>query len=397
MDGEGRLPYEAHAGFDDGFLETEGSLRLEDADCVCTRTALGTALESDRPCLTAAGSFRCDDTPAFSAGLDERQRGGYRGHCFRQAFASLATVPIRYRDRTRGLIHLADHRTGAIPPATVEFLEDLVPLIGEAIHRFDTEAELERHRAHLEELVESRTSELRHTAAELVRSNRDLEQFASAVSHDLKEPLRAVAGYAALLQRKYGGLFDDKSDAYLAGTVDGAERMQRLIDDLLSYARVGSRGGEFKPADAEAALTAAVANLRVGIEEAGAVITHDPLPTVRSDPSQLVQLLQNLIANAVKFRGAESPRIHVGAEREAGQWRFRVHDNGIGVEQQFRERIFEIFQRLHPRSAYPGTGIGLAICKRIVERHGGRIWVESTPGRGSTFFFTIPDAGEESK
>ncbi len=396
-DGEGNLAYEALLGFDERFLEREGSLRLDHADCVCTRAALGIVLESDRACMTEAGSFRCNDTQEFSAGLDERQRAGYRGHCFRKGFASLAAIPIRYRDRTRGLIHLADRRPGAASPATVDFLEYVVPLIGEAIHRYDTEAELERHRAHLEELVERRTMELQQTAAELERSNRDLEQFASAVSHDLKEPLRAVAGYAALLQKRYGGSFDEKAEAYLAGTVDGAGRMQRLIDDLLSYSRVGSRGGELKPTDAAAALTAAVANLRVVVEESGVVVTHDRLPTVRSDASQLVQLFQNLIANAVKFRGAGTPRIHVGATHDAGEWRFGVRDNGIGIEQRFRERIFEIFQRLHPRSAYPGTGIGLAICKRIVERHGGRIWVESEPGQGATFFFTIPDFGGDPR
>jgi PAS domain S-box-containing protein len=396
-DGAGRLVYEAHTGFDGQFLEHEGSLRLDRADCVCTRAALGTAVESDRVCMTPAGSFRCDDTPGFSAGLDERQRVAYRGHCFRQGFESLAAIPVRYRDQTRGLIHMADRRPGAIPPATVEFIEYLVPLIGEAIHRYDTEAELERHRAHLEDLVERRTMELQHTAAELERSNRDLEQFASAVSHDLKEPLRAMAGYASLLQSRYGEQFEGKAADYLAGTVAGAGRMQRLIDDLLSYSRVGSRGGVLRPTDAEAALAAAVANLRVVIEETGAELTHDPLPWVRSDPTQLVQLLQNLIANAVKFRGAEIPRIHVGAAREAGQWRFWVRDNGIGIDPRFRERVFEIFQRLHPRSAYPGTGIGLAICKRIAERHGGRIWVESEPGRGATFFFTVPDAGAEQR
>jgi PAS domain S-box-containing protein len=396
-DGAGHLSYEAQLGFDEGFLATERCLRLEGDDCVCTRTALGTAAESDRPCMTAAGSFRCNNTPEFEAHLDERRRESYRGHCFRRGFASLAAIPIRYRDRTRGLIHLADHRVGAVPPATVEFLEYIVPLIGEAVHRYDTEGELERHRAHLEELVELRTMELQHAAAELERSNRDLEQFASAVSHDLKEPLRAVAGYAALLQDKYGGRLDDKAASYLSGAVAGAERMQRLIDDLLSYSRVGSRGGEFKATDAEAALTAAVANLRVVIEETGAVVEHDSLPTVRSDASQLVQLFQNLIANAVKFRGAKAPRIGIEATREAGQWRFSVRDNGIGIAPQFRERIFEIFQRLHPRNAYPGTGIGLAICKRIVERHGGRIWVESEPGRGATFFFTIPDALAEAR
>lgn len=392
-DGAGQLVYEAHAGFDRDFLAKERILNLERAECICTRTALGAARESDRACMTAVGSFRCDDTRQFASGLEEGQLGDYRGHCFAQGYASLAAIPIRYHDQTRGILHLADRRSGVVPQATVEFLEDVVPLIGEAVCRYDTEAELERHRAHLEELVERRTLEVQRTAAELERSNLDLAQFAAAVSHDLKEPLRAVGGYAALLRGKYGGTLDDKARGYLAGTIHGVERMQRLIDDLLAYSRVGSRGGEFKPTDAEAALTAAVANLRLSLDEAGAVLTHDPLPVVRSERSQLAQLIQNLIANAIKFRGAETPRIHVGAAREAGAWRFWVRDNGIGIDPRFRERIFEIFQRLHPRGAYPGTGIGLSICKRIVERHGGRIWVDSELGRGATFAFTIPDGG----
>jgi PAS domain S-box-containing protein len=396
-DGAGRLAYEAQIGFDAEFLENEASLSLESLDCVCTRTARGAARESDRAHMTAAGSFRCDDTPRFSLSLDARQRAGYRGHCFRRGFASLAAIPIRYRDLTRGLIHLADRRPGAIPPATVDFLEYVVPLIGEAVHRYDTEAELERHRSHLEELVERRTQELQRTTAELERSNSDLDQFASAVSHDLKEPLRAVAGYASLLQGRCAGRFDEKADAFLAGAVDGAERMRRLIDDLLSYARVGTRGRELAPVDAETAFAIAVENLTATLEESGAVLTHDPLPTVRSDQTQLAQLFQNLVANAARFRGAAAPRIHLGAAREPGAWRFWVRDNGIGLEPRHRERVFEIFQRLHSRSAYPGTGIGLAICKRIVERHGGRIWVDSEPGAGATFWFTIPDQGGEPR
>ena len=249
------------------------------------------------------------------------------------------------------------------------------------------EAELAKHREHLEELVLQRTEDL-------ARSNRDLEQFAYVASHDLQEPLRAVAGFVALLQQRYQGKLDEKADGYISLAVDGAARMQTLIGDLLSYSRVGTKGKAMEPTDTRRSLQDALTNLHTSIGESGAVIQVDPLPTVQADAIQLTQLYQNLIANAVKFRSDRPPEIQIGARREQEAWRFWVRDNGIGIEPQYAERIFMIFQRLHTRKTYPGTGIGLAICKRIVERHGGSIWVESQPGQGSTFYFTLPDKGE---
>jgi PAS domain S-box-containing protein len=229
---------------------------------------------------------------------------------------------------------------------------------------------------------------------DLARSNRDLEQFASVASHDLHEPLRAVIGYANLLQERGRGVLDEKLASYVQGAVDGAVRMERMIDDLLAFSRVDSRGGERRPADAAAAVSNAIANLGAAIAESGAAVSCGTLPRVLADAGQLTQLFQNLIGNAVKFHGDAAPRIDITAVREGARWRFVVRDNGIGVDPRQRERIFEIFQRLHPRTRYPGTGMGLAICKRIVERHGGTIWVESAPGGGSAFCFTLPDGGD---
>ncbi len=228
-------------------------------------------------------------------------------------------------------------------------------------------------------------------AAELARSNADLRQFAYVASHDLQEPLRMVSSYVRLLAGEYQGKLGDDADEYIGYAVDGAARMRDLINDLLAYARVGTRGKEFAPVDCESVLKKALANLEVAISESGAEVTHDALPTVVGDDGQLTQLLQNLIANAIKFRGAQSPRIHVSARRETGGWHFYVSDNGIGIAPAHLDRVFNMFERLPIETRQPGTGIGLAICKRIVERHGGWIWVESEPGEGSTFHFSIPD------
>ncbi|WP_181233088.1 PAS domain-containing protein [Enhygromyxa salina] len=235
---------------------------------------------------------------------------------------------------------------------------------------------------------------------DLERSNRDLEQFAYAASHDLQEPLRAVAGCAQILQKQYHGALDESADTLIGHIVDGANRMHALITDLLTYSRITSRGAEFDEVDTNGALNQALANLHSSIVETQGTVDHDPLPPVRGDAGQLAQLFQNLIGNALKYRGADPPHIRITTER-AGQERvFRVSDNGIGIEPAYFERIFTLFQRLHTRVEYPGTGIGLALCKKIVQRHGGRIWVESVVGRGSSFCFTLPgtslaDVGEE--
>ena len=232
--------------------------------------------------------------------------------------------------------------------------------------------------------------ELNERNLELARSNADLRQFAYVVSHDLQEPLRSVTGYAQLLARRYQGQLDARADELIEGAVEGARRMQSFIRDLLAYSKIGFDRVQLVPTEMDAIREHALSNLAVAIEESGATIEGGPLPVVVGDPNQLVQLLQNLIGNSLKFRGEEPPRVRISAERDGAHWRFAVADNGIGIPESGRERVFQIFQRLHAMDSYPGTGIGLAIASRIVDRHHGRIWVESEVGRGATFLFTLP-------
>ena len=240
------------------------------------------------------------------------------------------------------------------------------------------------------DLVEAR-QKLEESVSELGRSNADLQQFAYVASHDLQEPLRMVSSYTQLIARRYKGKLDADADEFIAFAVDGANRMQRLILDLLAYSRVNTAGRQFEPTAMETVLKAALNNLTNAVKESQAIITHDPLPAVMGDDKQLAQLFQNLLSNAVKFGGAQPPRIHISAKQADGEWLCSVRDHGIGIDPQYADRIFVIFQRLHTREEYPGTGIGLAICKKIVERHGGRIWVESELGKGATFYFTMRD------
>ncbi|MFN8595170.1 MAG: PAS domain S-box protein [Anaerolineae bacterium] len=234
-------------------------------------------------------------------------------------------------------------------------------------------------------------AELQRALEELRRSNAELEQFAYVASHDLQEPLRAVAGMVQLLQQRYKGQLDERADEYIHHAVDAANRMQALINDLLAFSRVERRGRPLEVINTLDHVNAAIKNLEVAIHESGAAVTSGDLPVITADPTQMTQLFQNLIGNALKFHGEQPPHIHISAQRVAEAWQFAVRDNGLGIEPQYFERIFQVFQRLHTRREYPGTGIGLALCKKIVERHGGRIWVESALGEGSTFYFTIPN------
>lgn len=263
---------------------------------------------------------------------------------------------------------------------------------------FDEQGRFRGYRGVGSDITERKRAQgvLRAAYEELTRSNAELQQFAYVASHDLQEPLRMIGSYTQLLEKRYGEKLDQDAREFMEFIIDGAARMKQLIEDLLAYSRVGTRGKELRPVKAQAALDRALVNLRAALEQSGAAVTHDPLPEVNADDTQLAQLLQNLIANAIKFRKKdEAPRIHVGVEGAGGVWRFCVSDNGIGIEPQYFERIFMVFQRLHTQDEYAGTGIGLAICKKVVERHSGRIWVESTPGKGSKFHFTLPKIQEE--
>ncbi|HUF82160.1 MAG TPA: PAS domain S-box protein [Burkholderiales bacterium] len=225
---------------------------------------------------------------------------------------------------------------------------------------------------------------------ELSRSNQELGQFAYVASHDLQEPLRMVASYTQLLSKRYTGKLDADADEFIAFAVDGASRMQRLIQDLLAYSRIGTKGSKLLDTSSEDALHQALTNLRSAIKEGGAVVTHDPLPSVLADETQLTQLFQNLVGNAIKYQNSGAPRVHISADLDdRKKWIFSVKDNGLGIDSQYFERIFGMFQRLHGREEFAGTGIGLAICKKIVERHGGSISVESQAGQGSTFRFSM--------
>jgi PAS domain S-box-containing protein len=254
-------------------------------------------------------------------------------------------------------------------------------------------AELSEANAELKrEIIQGQRLEgaLAHNVAELARSNADLEQFATVAAHDLQEPLRMVTSYMQLLARRYRGKLDSDADTFIDFAVEGASRMQALIRDLLTYARLGTQGRPFDPTDCNTVIAQALGNLQRAVEESGARVTCDPMPTVTADASQLQQLFQNLLGNAIKFRSEQPPEVSVKADRHGPEWVFSVRDNGIGIHPHYAARVFVVFQRLHSRAEYPGTGIGLAICKKIVERHGGRIWVESQPGAGATFYFTIP-------
>lgn len=274
---------------------------------------------------------------------------------------------------------------------------------GRAIHLHCVGRRMSSHsgatilRGFMMDITELRAMEdaLARHAEDLARSNAELQQFASVASHDLQEPLRMVSFYTQLLAKRYQGKLDADADEFIGYVLEGAKRMAHLIKHLLEYSRVSARKPELAPIDCEEIFRLSVENLKVALTEANATVTHDPLPSITGDASQLGQLLQNLIGNAIKYRSPERlPKIHVSVQEKPGEWLFAVSDNGIGIEPQYFETIFVIFQQLHGRNKYPGSGVGLATCRRIVERHRGRIWVDSKPGEGSMFYFTIPRSCE---
>jgi PAS domain S-box-containing protein len=312
-------------------------------------------------------------------------------------------IPDRFRDRhgdhrahyeahpqTRpmglGLELYARHRSGREFPVEIS----LSPMWPEGQFLVTAVIRDVSERKQTEQQLRQTADLLARQTTELARSNEELERFAYIASHDLQEPLRMVASYTQLLARRYRGKLDEDADEFIGYAVNGANRMQQLIRDLLEYSRVGTRGGIFAAVDCGELVTQVLGDLATAIGEAGAAVVAGPLPTVSGDRSQLRQLFQNLVENALKYRSDAPPVARIDATGEGDMWHFTVRDNGIGIAPEYADRIFVIFQRLHTQAEYPGTGIGLAVCKRIVERHGGRIWVESQPGEGATFHFTLP-------
>jgi signal transduction histidine kinase len=276
--------------------------------------------------------------------------------------------------------------SSAMHRARQRVIDRQIELEREMGERIQAEDALRKAHDELEARVQERT-------AELARSNAELQQFAYVASHDLQEPLRMVSNFTQLLAERYDAKLDNDGREFIAYAVEGATRMQTLVQDLLALSRVGTRGKNLEVVRLAEAVDRAVANLEFAIQENGALVSHDELPEVMADSSQMMQLFQNLIGNGIKFKGAEPPRVHISAGRNGKEWTFSVRDNGIGFEPQYAERIFAVFQRLHSRDEYRGNGIGLSICRKIVERHQGRIWAESIPGSGATFYFTMPAAG----
>ncbi|MDB6029489.1 MAG: sensory box protein [Verrucomicrobiales bacterium] len=308
-----------------------------------------------------------------------------------------AIIPVRYREAHRnGLQRFMETGQGPVLNKRIELSASRRN--GEEFPVEITIVPIRWHggflfAAFLRDVTERKQAEeqLKNTALELGRSNAELEQFAYVASHDLQEPLRAVSGCVQILQQRYKDSLDSKATDLIQHAVDGSLRMQTLIHDLLSYSRVSSKAQPLETVDSATALNSALLNLKSAVEESHAEVVFNGLPSVKADPVQLSQLFQNLVGNALKYRGEQNPKIRIEAEPEnKHQWRFAIRDNGIGIEPQYYERIFRLFQRLHTRREYTGTGIGLALCKKIVERHGGSIWVESQPEKGSTFFFTLP-------
>ncbi len=383
-------PYYEQNGFSDVFVREEDSLCARSSDGGVIRDAQGRPIhectcglvlsgrtDPTMPCFSEGGSFWTNGSRELLELAPEADpRTNPRNRCIREGYQSIALIPVRSGDEIIGLLQLNDRRKERFTPELIRFFEQLSDNIGLALQR------------------EQADEALRRTAEDLRRSNLDLEQFAYVASHDLQEPLRLVTGYMQLLKQRYEGRLDATADEFIGFAVEGATRMSQLIKDLLAYSRVGTRGGRFRRTECGAVLEEVLAGLQLTIEEHHATVTHDPLPAIRGDTTQLGQLFQNLIGNAIKFNGKEPPRIHIGVRLVDEMWEFAVSDNGIGMDARHFERIFMMFQRLHSREQYPGTGIGLTICKRIVERHGGRIWVESRPGEGSTFRFTLPRVEE---
>lgn len=333
------------------------------------------------------GQFLFDDeTPDYEAFRTAARRYGFDEM---EYLAALDRVPRWSRDTVNRAMEFYTHFANMV--ASLSFNNNRLQQI--AVERTQDLMAANVEMKALNDDLERRVREIKETNSLLERSNADLEQFAYVASHDLQEPLRQISSFSQLLARRYVGKLDADADDFIGFVVDGTKRMQELINDVLVYARLRKKEHQFDAVACEALFTEVLLNLQMAVDESQAQITHDPLPVVTGDRMQLAQLFRNLLSNAIKFRSEESPRIHVGVEKQKNQWLFSVRDNGIGIAATYFERIFVVFQRLHSRAEYPGTGIGLAICKRVVGNHGGEIWVTSEAGKGTTFWFTLHEKG----
>jgi len=383
----GDYPYFVYDGFPDTFVLKENSLCSRNAhgeripsadgtgyalDCMCGNIIRG-RFDPSLEFFTDGGSFWSGHTTELLASTTEEDRQATtRNYCNSCGYESVALIPIKARGERVGLVQINDMRIGMFTEDLIEFVEMLGEQIGLAVHN---------------SLVHDA---LKRVKEELARSNEDLEQFASAVSHDLQQPLSTVMGYVDLLEITAAPTQDTTANQYLRGIGEGTERMSAMIRDLLAIARVNPSVTSLQPVDLEGIIAQVESDLRSEISRSQASISYDPLPVVLGAPVQYAQLLQNLLGNALKFRGDARPEIHVGAQEKDGEWLFSVRDNGIGIEPSDMELVFKLFKRPARTKDVEGTGLGLALCKKIVERMSGRIWVESEPGQGSVFYFTLP-------
>ncbi|MGB9937120.1 MAG: GAF domain-containing sensor histidine kinase [Methanobacterium sp.] len=372
----------AFSGFEKGYLKT---LNISWDDNERGQGPTGTAIRTGKPCICK--NMRTD--PRFKPWREEALKRGY---------SSSIGFPLMDKDKVLGALAIYSEEQNPFSDEEVNLLTQLANDITYGLNsirvynaKIEAEKALRAAKDNLELKVQKRTSKLKEINEELKRSNEELQSFAYITSHDLQEPLRTIASYAQLLNRRYKGQMDSDADEFIDYMVAGATRMKQQIQGLLDYSRVGTRGGDLWKFNIENALNYALFNLNASIESYNAEITYDTLPDITADENQITQVFQNLIGNALKFRkDGIKPRIHISSKKEKNEYIFSIQDNGIGIENQYASQIFQVFKRLHTIGEYEGAGIGLAIVKKIIERHNGCIWVESEYGKGSTFYFTLP-------